>query len=152
PNLRPERGLNADVGIAGRRQGPGGRTLSASATVFGGHIDDLIDWTTGSYVTRAENVASVRVLGVEGELRFHAGPLLGVAQATLTDARDLGPRAANIGRQIAHHPRYRGYARLEWQRPLGVGGAVVARAFAEIEGLAGLSSSGDAYGQRADRA
>jgi hypothetical protein len=39
-------------------------------------------------------------------------------QGTLTDARDQSAIAANRERQIAHHPRYRGYGRVEWKQPL----------------------------------
>ena len=69
PELRPERGVNADLGVTVNRDGPVG-AVAASATIFGASVDDLIGWDTFSYQTRAQNISRARIWGVETEVRF----------------------------------------------------------------------------------
>jgi iron complex outermembrane receptor protein len=135
PTLVPERGLNADLGVSGRRAGAHGE-VAASATAFAARVTDLIAWEVFGAQMRAENVASARVLGLELELRARARSLAVVAQGTFTDARDEGPIAADHGHQLPHHPRAHGYGRLEWRRPLARGG-LVAGAYADLDATAG---------------
>ncbi|HVU52619.1 MAG TPA: TonB-dependent receptor, partial [Polyangia bacterium] len=134
PSLAPERGLNADLGVSGGREGPRG-ALSASATLFGARVEDLIAWEVFGSQTRAENVSAARVWGLELELRARTRRLSAVAQATLTDARDEGPIAADHGHQLPHHPRYHGYGRLEGRQPLRLGLAL--GAYADLDATAG---------------
>jgi vitamin B12 transporter len=143
PDLRPEHGVNADLGLTFTRAA-GGVAVSATATAFGALVDDLVSWEVYSYTTRAENVARARVLGVESELRLR-GPQLGLtAQATLTDARDRSQVAARRDRQLAYHPRYHGYARLEWRQPVGRRLAVVG--YVDADAMAGNHDATNAYG------
>jgi iron complex outermembrane receptor protein len=139
PTLAPERAINADLGIAARRAGPHGE-LSASATAFAAHVADLIAWEVFGSQMRAENVASARVLGLELELRARGRRLGAVAQATLLDARDEGPIAADHDHQLPHHPRAHGYGRLEWRQPFARGagaGGLVGAAYADLDATAG---------------
>jgi len=139
PTLSPERGLNADLGVAGGLEGPAGG-LTASATLFGARARDLIVWQTFGSQARAENVASARVLGLELELRARRGRLAATTQATFTDARDESLIAANRGRPIPHHPRTRGYGRLEWRQPVARAG-LLASLYADLDGTAGNFST-----------
>jgi iron complex outermembrane receptor protein len=135
PTLAPERGVNADLGVSGHGEGSAG-AVSASATVFGARVEDLIAWQVFGSQTRAENVSSARIWGLELELRARVARLGAVAQATLTDARDEGPIAAAHDRQLPHHPRYHGYGRLEWRQPLARG-ALAAVGYADLDAAAG---------------
>jgi iron complex outermembrane receptor protein len=144
PTLRPEQGVNADLGVTARREAPG-TSLVAVLTTFGALVDDLITWSTNAYTTRADNTAAARIWGVEAELRLRQGRLAAVAQATLTYALDAGPRAANRGNQIAHHPRYRGYGRLEWRQPFRRGTMAV-RGYADLDVTAGVNWTTTRYG------
>jgi iron complex outermembrane receptor protein len=135
PGLRPEQGVNADVGISATRPNSVG-TLAMSATVFGSRVDDLIAWETYSAGTRAQNVSQARIWGVETELRFRGRQLMVTSQATFTDARDRGDIASRRDRQLEHHPRYRGYARGEWRQPLGAT-AFALSGYADADGTAG---------------
>jgi iron complex outermembrane receptor protein len=134
PTLAPERGLNVDLGVSGTREGPRG-AVSASATLFGARVEELIAWEVFGSQMRAENVSSARIWGVELELRARARRLAAVAQATLTDARDEGPLAADHDHQLPHHPRYHGYGRLEWRQPLSAG--LAGGAYADLDATAG---------------
>lgn len=151
-DLRSERGLNIDLGLALCRSLPRGE-LTLSAAIFAARAEDLISWETYSYRTRAENVSEARVLGGEGELRARVGRLEATAQATLTDARDESQLAARRGQQLAHHPRYRGYLRLEWRQPVrlaeagtdaGTRASLVA--YVDADGTAGNRWTTSAYG------
>ena len=135
PSLAPERGLNADLGVSGRHEGPHGEA-SASATLFGARVEDLIAWEVFGSQSRAENVSSARIWGVELELRARWRQLAATTQATLTDARDEGPIAADHDRQLPHHPRYHGYGRLEWRQPFAHGGLVTV-AYSDLDANAG---------------
>ena len=117
PTLAPERGFNADLGVSSSHEGPHG-AVAGSATLFGARVEDLIAWEVFGSQMRAENVSSARIWGLELELRGRTRRLTAVAQATLTDARDEGPIAADHDHQLPHHPRYHGYGRLEWRQPL----------------------------------
>jgi vitamin B12 transporter len=144
PMLRPERGTNLDVGFTLRHHGDAAE-LNWSGAVFAARADDLISWETYSYRTRAENVSRARILGGESELRARLGRLATTVQATLTDAVDEGTLASRAGRQIAHHPRYQGYLRVEWRQPLPRAGATLT-GYADADGTAGNFWTTSAYG------
>jgi iron complex outermembrane receptor protein len=135
PDLRPERGVNADLGLTLERATAAG-TLSASATLFGAAVDDLIAWQTYSGLTRAQNISRARIWGVETELRVRGRRLTVITQGTFIDARDRGSIASRAGRQLEHHPRYRGYARGEWRQPLG-GAHLSLSGYGDLDGTAG---------------
>jgi vitamin B12 transporter len=144
PELRAEHGVNADAGATFHRRGPLGE-LTAAAGLFAARADDLIEWETYSYQTRAENVSRARVWGAESELRARVGRFVMATQATLTDARDQGPMASRHDRQLAHHPRYRAYLRGEWRQPIRFfGGAITL--YADADGTAGNFRTTSLYG------
>ena len=143
PTLRPEQGVNADLGIVFNREGPAGSVL-ASATLFGARVDDLIAWQSYTYQTRAENVSRARVGGIETELRLRRRRLTLIAQATLTDARDEGEIQASHDQQIAYHPRTRGYARGEWRQPI-IATPFTVCGYADLDGTAGNHSATSRY-------
>jgi iron complex outermembrane receptor protein len=147
PTLRPERGTNLDVGFTLRHHGEAAdeAEVNWSGAVFAARADDLISWETYSYRTRAENVSRARIMGGESELRARLGRLATTVQATLTDALDEGTLASRAGRQIAHHPRYQGYLRVEWRQPLPRAGATLT-GYADADGTAGNYWTTSAYG------
>jgi|GEM_PF-644403 len=135
PILRPERGVNGDIGASVERVRAEG-TLSAALTGFGAQATDLIAWQTFTNSTRAENIARTRVWGIEVELRAGWRRLSLITQGTLTDARDKSAVAANRDRQIAHHPRYHGYGRAEWRQPIAATTFAVS-GYADLDATAG---------------
>jgi iron complex outermembrane receptor protein len=143
PDLLPERGWNADLGLSVSQARSTTSSVTAAVTVFGAAVEDLINWNTYSYQTRAENVSRARIWGVETELRARTGRFSAAGQAALTDARDHGDIAASAGRQIAYHPRYRGYGRAEWRQPTR---SLVWVAYGDVEGSAGAYSVATRYG------
>jgi outer membrane receptor protein involved in Fe transport len=114
PGLLPERGTNADLALWIDRARPWGSLLSRT-TVFGALADDLIYWLRSSGgPSRAENLASARIYGLEQELRATVGRHLRlVGQGTITVAEDDSDLAASHGKQIATYPRYLAYGRPE---------------------------------------
>jgi len=114
PGLLPERGTNADLALWIDRAGPWASLLSRT-TVFGALADDLIYWLRGlGGASRAENLTSARIYGLEQELRATLGRHLRlVGQGTITVAEDESDLAASHGKQIANYPRYLAYGRPE---------------------------------------
>ena len=114
PGLLPEQGINGDVALWIDRLGPRGALLSRT-TVFGGLANDLIYWSPSlGGPSRAENLPSARIYGLEQELRAAFGRHLRlVGQGTITVAEDESDLAASHGKQIPHYPRYMAYARPE---------------------------------------
>jgi outer membrane cobalamin receptor len=113
PALRPERGTNADLALWIDRATP--RTaFSSRTTLFGALADDLIDWAHSLGPTRAVNIGSARVYGVEQELTLAAGRHIRlIGQGTATVALDESGLAASQGKQLPNHPRYTAYVRPE---------------------------------------
>jgi iron complex outermembrane receptor protein len=114
PGLLPERGTNADLAVWIDRAGPWGALVSRT-TVFGALADNLIYWLRSSGgPSRAVNLTSARIYGLEQELRATLGRHFRVVgQGTVTVAEDESDLAASHGKQIAHYPRYMAYARPE---------------------------------------
>jgi len=135
PQLAPEHGTNADLGVTSCWRSPA-TEWSGALTAFGALVDDLIAWQPTATQTRAENISRARVWGVEGEARLRTRRLTVAAQATLTDARDESDSLANHGTQLVFHPRYHGYGRVEWRQPLPLPG-LVASVYADVDATAG---------------
>jgi iron complex outermembrane receptor protein len=114
PGLLPEQGTNADLALWIDRLGPRGALLSRT-TIFGGLFNDLIYWSPSlGGPSRAENLPSARIYGLEQELRATLGRHLRlVGQGTITVAEDESDLAASHGKQIPHYPRYMAYGRPE---------------------------------------
>ncbi|HEX7597207.1 MAG TPA: TonB-dependent receptor, partial [Polyangia bacterium] len=114
PTLRPESGVNADLGgeINWRRTA---WSMTVASALFASWVKDLIQYQSDSYGrARPDNVGGARVLGVEGSLAATLGRFGRlVAEGTFTDARDTSDVAANRSHQLPLRPRYRAYARPE---------------------------------------
>src|SRR4051794_36725685 len=106
--------MNADVSLWIDRVGPRG-ALASRTTVFGSVANDLIYWSPSrGGPSRAQNLPSARIYGLEQELRAALGRHLRVVgQGTIAVAEDESPLAASHGKQIPHYPRYMAYARPE---------------------------------------
>jgi outer membrane cobalamin receptor len=113
--LRPESGLNIDVGPQASWKSGSNRVLWTTAA-FASLVDDLIQYQIGNGHARPDNTGSARILGVETEGTFEFGShLRAVIAATFTDARDTSADESNNGKQLPFRPRYRLYARPEWR-------------------------------------
>jgi outer membrane cobalamin receptor len=137
PTLRPEIGWNGDLGVEyharGARAALGGRS-----TVFGGRVDDLIDWVPISYSqARVDNIGRARIWGVEQDLTFAWGRhWLLSGQATYLDARDESGVLAHRGRQLPLRPQVQAFARPRVRR-LALGRWLEAGAYLEGDLSAG---------------
>ncbi len=137
PSLLPERGANADLALWIDSLGPRGALLSRT-TLFGGLSDNLIYWSPSrGGPSRAENLPSARIYGVEQELRATVGRHLRlVGQGTITVAEDESDLAASHGKQIPHYPRYMAYGRPELTH-LGLPAGLDLEAYVDAALLAG---------------
>jgi len=118
PNLKPEQGVNVDVGFEARPLDYGFLTRSrGEAVFFWRSVDDLIVLEQNSQQRSIfRNLASAEILGVELSAATVLWENLGVtANYTYQDARDESGGAAD-GNQIPGLPRNEGYARIDWDR------------------------------------
>lgn len=77
PGLLPERGTNADLGLAYEAQDPVGwfRNLRVEGILFGTDADDLIVYEMSAFgVAIATNVGAARIRGVEMDVQGAIGP------------------------------------------------------------------------------
>lgn len=115
PTLKPERGLNADLGPSLSRS-RGASRVTWSAAAFVSFIDDLIAYQYGSGHARPRNVGSARILGVESEANLQLGRHFKATLAGMvSDPVNTSPIDAEHGRQLTYRPRYRFFARPEWR-------------------------------------
>ncbi len=137
PSLVPESGTNADLAIWVDR--PGARVSTASrTTLFGALADDLLYWQLASGgPSRALNLSSAHVYGVEQELQLGVGRHARlVAQGSYLVAHDESDNPTTHGKQIPHHPRVSAYARPEIVR-IGLPCGMELGAYADVALLAG---------------
>jgi iron complex outermembrane receptor protein len=108
PALRPESGVNADLGLTASVARPGGpfRDLRAQVVVFETRADDLIMYVFNSQSTVvARNLGAARIQGVELSLSFAAGRRFsGSLNAARQWAVDTSATYTN-GRQLPLRPR-----------------------------------------------
>jgi vitamin B12 transporter len=136
PGLKPESGLNADVGPVICYSGPVTR-FAWSTALFASRVTDLIQYRLGGMRARPENIGGARIYGVETSVDTEVGRHARmVASATYTDARDASTVESQNGNQLPLRPRYRFYARPEW-RAVTVGGGIVLGLYADIDATAG---------------
>jgi iron complex outermembrane receptor protein len=117
PGLRPETGLNRDVGIGWNLCPAGGRSLSAEFAYFWSDVDDLIMYTylTWAGAAQAVNINSAGIHGYEASLS--AGGLHGFALSanfTRLKAVDTGPVSYTSGKYLPNRPGLEAHARLAW--------------------------------------
>jgi vitamin B12 transporter len=145
PGLRPESGVNLDLGpqLDWKR---GQTHLLWSAAGFASFVDDLIRLRPAGGPVHMENLGKARILGVESEVTVELGTVFrGFASATFTDARDESASESAHGQPLPFRPRYRLYARPE-VRNLPIGRHVRLGAYADIDATAGnyVSENGTA--------
>jgi vitamin B12 transporter len=134
--LRPESGLNADLGPAVAWQSAHVR-LQLDVAAFANWVNDLIAYQIGGGHARADNVGRARILGIESSANLEVGAHARlVASATLTDARDATARETYHDRQLPLRPRYRLYARPEW-RAIALGPRSALGVYADVDATAG---------------
>ncbi len=136
PTLKPESGLNADLGprVSWQR---GSSKIRWSATGFASQVSDLIQYQYGGGRARANNLGSARILGVESEVSLDLGRHARVeAAGTFTDARDTSTVESQSGKQLPLRPRYRLYARPEW-RAVQLWGRVALGFYMDLDATAG---------------
>jgi iron complex outermembrane receptor protein len=115
PTLKPERGINADVGTVVAWKN-GSSRVSWSTSAFVSFIDDLIQYQYGSGHARPRNLGSARILGVESEATLEFGRHFRATIAgTLSDPRNTSVIESQHDRQLPFRPRYRAYVRPEWR-------------------------------------
>jgi iron complex outermembrane receptor protein len=115
PALKPESGVNADLGpaLAWRT---GARRISWTAAAFASFIDDLVQYEYGDGHARPVNLGSARVLGVESEATLELGEhFRATVAATYSDPRNTSVIESQHDRILPFHPRYRLFARPEWR-------------------------------------
>ena len=119
PNLKPETGVNADVGFLYSPSTDGWGPLSklrVESALFLSEVDDLIVYVQNSQRTAIpRNVASTRTWGLELGATALLYEQIGVALAyTYQDARDLSGIAGRDGNQIPGQPANDLYLRVDW--------------------------------------
>ena len=114
PNLVPETGTNADVGVNWTRAGERLR-LSFDGAMFATWATHLIYFRQDdNHLLRPGNVGRARVLGAEVSATADWRHLLRFfGQTTFTDARNLENVSGSYDKQLPHRPRLRAYARPE---------------------------------------
>jgi len=113
PDLRAERGLDADAGL----RWTNGENLELAAVLFASERDELIVTTYDTRgVGHAVNTGRARVLGLELEGTWTPAPAWRLAgNATLQDARNLSPNAVLDGRQLPGEARLQLHAALHYR-------------------------------------
>ncbi len=105
PDLRPERGLQWDVGL--RAQLPSDRPSQGSLdlTVFENRSEDLIVVVQNAQGTGVPvNLSRAWVRGVEGSAQLSVGPVDSQSNATRTLSRDLSSRPQYANNQLPRIP------------------------------------------------
>ena len=88
-DLRPERGVNVNLGTLWDRRIPNG-IFQLEVNLFGNYLRDMIRQTQNYTQTRYENFGEMRTLGVEAEVKADVLPwLYGYANVTFQDLRDV---------------------------------------------------------------
>jgi iron complex outermembrane receptor protein len=124
--LRPEVGTTGDLGAVvapGRPVGPLDR-LYLEAALFATDATDLIALLpTAGRVTRAGNIGSARLLGVEIAVAARLARTLAVTgNYTLLDTRQSSASVAVDGKQLPGRPRHEVYLRADLEHRVGAVG------------------------------
>jgi iron complex outermembrane receptor protein len=137
PGLRPESGINFDLGPQLNWKSGENRVLW-SAAGFASFVDDLIQLRPAAAgPVHVENLGKARILGVETEATVELGSFFrGFGSATFTDGRDQSANETHHGQPLPLRPRYRLYARPEI-RNLPLGAHVKIGAYADIDATDG---------------
>jgi iron complex outermembrane receptor protein len=134
--LKPESGLNADVGPTLSWSNATSK-LSWSTDAFMSFVTDLIQFRFGNGRARALNTGAARILGAESSASLAVGEHARLlASGTFTDSKDTSANVSDNGRQLPLRPRYRFYARPEW-RTIQVAPRVTVGLYADVDVTAG---------------
>jgi len=134
--LKPESGLNADVGpvVSWKR---GSSKVRWSTAAFVSKVSNLIQYQHNGIRATPVNVGSARILGVESDATLEfAGHVRLVAAGTLTDTLNTSIQESQNGKQLPMRPRYRLYARPEW-RAVQLGTRVTLGVYVDVDATAG---------------
>jgi iron complex outermembrane receptor protein len=117
PGLRPETGLNRDLGVTWKRSFGRMRSLSAECAYFWSDVDDLIMYTYLVWA-RAAQAVNINSAGISGyEVSLSAGSLYGFAlrgNITRLRAVDTGPVSYTNGKYLPNRPGLEAHIRLSW--------------------------------------
>jgi len=117
PGLRPETGLNRDLGLTWDRPLGPGRSISAEFAYFWSDVDDLIMYTYLQWA-RAAQAVNINSAAIQGyEISLSAGSVRGFAlRGNLTRLRavDTGPVSYTNGKYLPNRPGLEAHARLSW--------------------------------------
>ena len=115
--LRPETGINRDIGVRWDKAFGEGRSISIEGTYFESDVDDLIMYTYLQWA-RAAQAVNINSAEIEGnEFSISAGSLFGFAftgNLTRLRAIDTGPVSYTNGKYLPNRPELEAYARLTW--------------------------------------
>lgn len=117
PGLKPETGVNRDIGLAWSRSFGRTGSLMAECVYFRSDVEDLIMYTYLQWARAAQaiNINSAEVRG--HEVSLSAGSLRGFAlRANLTRLRavDTGPVSYTNGKHLPNRPGLEAHLRLSW--------------------------------------
>ena len=117
PDLRPERGRTAELGLRG--------TVSAlrwNIAAYRSEIDDLIAFDVATFLP--QNIARAQITGVESGLEWRSGAWRLTQTLSWLQAEDRGS-GANRGRELPRRPEWSGRTALDWNASrLGLGASV----------------------------
>jgi vitamin B12 transporter len=122
PDLRPESGYSADVGIFQRTENTARRAVMVEATLYALEVRDWILWQPGADgIFRPDNLRRVRSLGGEGHVRYE----LRAHGHWVLDGRYQYVRAVNVavysgaqtalGHDLIYTPRHSGTVTLSYK-------------------------------------
>jgi iron complex outermembrane receptor protein len=118
PALRPESGLNRDVGVSWDRTWRSGQSISAECVYFWSDVEDLIMYTYLPWARAAQavNLSSAEIDGYE--ISLCVGGVRGLAfcgNLTRMRAVDTGPVTYTHGKYLPNRPALEAHARLSWE-------------------------------------
>jgi len=118
PDLRPESGINRDIGWEWAPTVPGFRRVEVGYAYFHNNIDDVILVILNfQRLAKAVNAAKARIRGHEARLELE-GPwgLALSANYTYQDAENRTDRAGQFGKQLPSLAPHEAHSRLSWTR------------------------------------
>jgi iron complex outermembrane receptor protein len=117
PGLKPESGLNSDIGLRWDRRFGRSNSVAAEFAYFWSDVEDLIMYTYLQWA-RAAQAVNVNSADIQGyEISLSAGRLYGFAlRGNLTRLRaiDTGPVSFTNGKYLPNRPSLKAHVRLTW--------------------------------------
>jgi iron complex outermembrane receptor protein len=117
PTLKPETGLNHDLGISWDHRFAGGGYVSVEGAYFWSKVEDLIVWYRWGQGARALNIDRARVEGYE--IQVTCGEWKGLSfsgNLTGMDAVNTGPVSYAQDKQLPDRPEVAAFGKLVWRR------------------------------------